>query len=69
MIPLKATQLEVFYANLNKKTVKVMIEEPDGSCSQLNPFHSSVPFLFPLKTPKPHLFLDVFRVYQNGKLA
>ena len=35
----------------------------------INPFHTNVPFLYPLKTLENLWFSDVFRGYRNGTLA
>ena len=37
--------------------------------SWINPFLSSVPILYPLKTPKNFWFFDVFRGYEVGTLT
>ena len=34
----------------------------------VNPFHTSVPFLHPLKASENQSFFDIFRGYRNGTL-
>ena len=36
---------------------------------QINPFHASILFLYPLKTSERQMFSYVFRGYRNGTLA
>ena len=39
------------------------------SSSNINPFSTKVPLLYPLKTSENRRFLDVFRGYRSGTLV